>query len=297
VRGGALALLASLLVAVALPAGADEPVRVATLLPWVADALERVPEHARVVASVRRDLHEPTPEGVVDLGNPHSPSFEKLAVARPTLAIGDASLHASLRDGLARSGAEVLLVDTSGVEETWAALREIGRRVGAADEMAAAVEEAQGELERLALERPVSALALFGAPGSFYAISERAWLGDLMAHLRFENVTAGRAGDDRFPGLVPLNDEVVATLRPDVLLLVTHGDPSRIRQAFRERVERGGPWRSVRESAGAGVHVLPPRLFAAHPGLALPEAARALVEMVDDAAADADVAAGSGAGS
>lgn len=260
-----------------------ERTRVATLLPWAADALARVPEHARVVATVRRDLHTPPPGGVVDLGSAHSPSLEQLALARPELVIGDATLHAALREDLGRGGAEVLLVRTAGVEVTFDALREIGRRVGAGAEMEAAVREARRALDARALERPVDTLALFGAPGSFYALTERAWLGDLLARLGFRNVARSEPGRDRFPGLVPLNDEVVATLGPELLLLVTHGDPAHIRRAFEERVARGGPWRALRDSAELGVHVLDPELFAANPGLALPEAATALVDLVDEA--------------
>ncbi len=276
-----LRVLATLLACAVSHAAAAEPVRVATLLPWVADALERAPEKATLVAMARRDLHRPPPEGIVDLGNPHSPSLEQLAVARPSLVIGDAVLHGRLRPGLARSGAEVMLVESAGVDATFESLIAIGQRVGAEAELGSAVEEARGELQKLALDDPVPTLTLFGAPGSFYAMTERTWLGDLLARLNFRNVSTGTPGDERYPGLVPINDEAMATLRPELLLLVTHGDPTRIRESFDERVRRGGPWRSVSTSAGRGVHALDPSLFATNPGLALPSAARALVALLE----------------
>ena len=66
----------------AMPSGAEEPTRVATLLPFVEEALVLDPEHVEVVATVRSDLHVPVTGGVIDLGSPHSPSFERLAEAR-----------------------------------------------------------------------------------------------------------------------------------------------------------------------------------------------------------------------
>jgi iron complex transport system substrate-binding protein len=265
----------------ATPAAGAAPVRVATLLPFVEDALRRVPARATVVATVRRELHTPVAAGTIDLGNPHGPSFERLAEARPQLVIGDASLHASLREALAKSGAEVLLIEASSVDATFDALLEIGRRVGAEPELSAAVAEARAALGALALPQPVAALALFGTPESFYAVTGRAWLGDLLARLHFENLGARAPGNERFPGLVALSDEVIATLEPRLVLLVSHGDPARIRETFVKRVAAGGPWRSIRDSAGDAVHVLDPAVFSANPGLELPRAARELIDLAN----------------
>ena len=111
-----LALLA--LAAVPLPAGAA-PVRVAVLLPYVEDALAGLdPKKVEVVATVRRDLHAAPAAPRVDLGNPHAPSFEKLAEARPDLIVGDRALQGPLGERLGRVG-EVLLVDSSGIDATF----------------------------------------------------------------------------------------------------------------------------------------------------------------------------------
>lgn len=270
----------------AAPAANAPPVRVATLLPFVEDALRRVPERATVVAAARRDLRSPVAPGTIDLGNPHGPSFERLAASRPELVIGDASLHAPLREALGRSGAEVLLIETSGVDATFDALLAIGRCVGAEAELAAAVAKARDELAALALSEPLPVLPLFGTPESFYAVTGRAWLGDLLARLRFENLGARAPGDERFPGLVALSDEVIATLRPRLVVLVSHGDPTTIREGFAKRIAAGGSWRSVRDSAGDAVHVLDPAVFSANPGLELPRAARALVELAKNGGED-----------
>jgi iron complex transport system substrate-binding protein len=81
------------------------------------------------------------------------------------------------------------------------------------------------------------------------------------------------------PGYVPLSDEVLATLRPELLLLLSHGDPARVEAEFRRRLE-GGPWQGLRTSARRGVHVLDPVLFQANPGLGVVDAARALTALV-----------------
>jgi len=256
----------------------NTPRRVATLLPFVEDALRLAPDEARIVASVRRELHRPPAEGVIDLGNPHSPSFEALAQARADLVVGDRMIHAALESKLETLGAELLLIDTASVASTLDALDRISKAIGGAEAIDAAIARTRREIEGLELAEPVSLLPLFGAPGSFYAMSDRVWLGDLAERLGFENLTPAR-GDERFPGLIALSDEAMAMMRPDLVVLVAHGDPRKIRADLASRTRRGGAWAAL-DRAPLGIHVLDPKLFSANPGLSIDEAARALVGLV-----------------
>jgi ABC-type Fe3+-hydroxamate transport system substrate-binding protein len=264
------------------PVGGDAkrtaPVRVATLVPYVAHALAGVPEHAVVVASVRRSMHEPPPPGVTDLGSPHAPSLEQLAAARPDLVVGDRAMHATRTDDLGRFGASVVLVDSSSVEATFTSLRELGARIGAAEPLGERVQSAESAIAGLAVPTPVDTLALFGTPASFLVLTSRTWQGDLLARLNLRNLAAGATGRERIPGYAEVSDEVLVGMRPRLVVIVAHSDPKRIRQAFVQRLD-DGPWRRLRDSATAGVHVLDPELFGANPGLAMPEAARRLRDL------------------
>jgi iron complex transport system substrate-binding protein len=260
-------------------ASTAEPLRVATLLPFAEEALSLAPERAVVVASVRRELHRPLDQEMIDLGNPHAPSFERLAEARPDLVVGDASVHAALAPRLRALGAELRLVDTSGVEETLGALDGLVREIGGSEKLEARLARLRRELDGLAIAEPVRILALFGAPGSFYAMTERAWLGDLVARLGFVNV-APAMGDGRFPGLVPVSDEILSAVEPDLVVLVAHGDPRAIVADVERRTVAGGAWSSLGR-ARLGLHALDPRLFSANPGLELDRAARGLVALVE----------------
>lgn len=276
-------LLLALILGVA--AQADPQARVATLMPSVEAALRSAPGHYEVVAGVRRSLHEPARAGLIDLGNPHAPSFERLAEARPTLIVGDAAIHAAQSERLAVAGAEVLLIDTRSIESTLAGLEQVGERVGVGPAMKARTQAVRARLGQLALATPLPTLAIFGAPGSFLVVTERTWLGDLLERLAFTNVGNAPGGDERFPGLVALSDERFAGLRPELVLLVAHGDPQAIRGAFEQRTAQGGPWSGLRTQASRGVHVLDPALFAANPGLDVVGAAEALIAMAQPAAA------------
>ena len=274
----ALAVLC-LALAAALPARAADPTphRVAELRPFVGDALAETPGPFVLVVTVRRSLHEPVASGVADLGNPPSPSFERLAEARPTLVVGDRAIHGPQAARLAVGGARVVLLDTSSLDATFAGLEEVGRLAGAGDAMAAKTRATRERLAALALAKPVPVLVVFGAPGSFLVVTERTWIGDLLATLGFTNVGNVPGGDERFPGFVALGDERMAELRPELVLLVAHGDPKALGAALAQRMGRGGPWSALGAAATGGVHALDPRLFSSNPGLALPAAAGELV--------------------
>jgi iron complex transport system substrate-binding protein len=275
------ALLLCLSLATLVGARADaEPLRIATLLPSVADAVAKLPpEKAQLVATVRRSLHEPITGGALDLGTPHAPSLERLAEARPDLVVAEKRLHATLADRLGAGGAQLLRVDTSSIDATFAGLVAVAERAGAAAEMEARVAEARTALATLKLAQRVPTLALFATPGAFLAVTEQTWIGDLMTRLGFASVAPSAPHGGAMPGYVPLSDEVLASLRPELLLLLSHGDPARVQAEFERRLE-GGPWQGLRTSARRGVHVLDPVLFQANPGLAVVEAGRALTALV-----------------
>jgi hypothetical protein len=67
-----------------------------------------------------------------------------------------------------------------------------------------------------------------------------------------------------------------------MVVLVAHGDPARIKQELDKLIAGSGPWNGLGKSAARGVHVLPPDLFIANPGLELPRAAQAIVALAGD---------------
>jgi len=253
--------------------------RVATLMPLVEDALRYANREAEVVASVRRSLHSPLKEGLVDLGNPHAPSLERLAEAQPDLVIGDRGIHAALAEAVGNLGLKLLLVETSSIPGTLNSLEQISKAVGGSRVLEERVAALERSLAGLRVAEPVRVLPLFGSPGAFYVMTERAWLGDLATQLGMTLALDGPS-DERFPGMVAASDEAIAMTRPDLVLLVAHGDPRKIRADLERRTEGRGAWSSLAD-ARLGVHVLDPDLFSANPGLELARAAKRLVGLVN----------------
>ena len=258
---------------------AEQKLRVATLTPAVNDGLRSDPDRYELVATVRTSMHAPAQTSVFDLGSPHSPNIEQLAASQPDLVIGDKALHARLASQLKPLGVEVVMVDASSSLSLLEGLSEIANRVPHSRILSSRVDEAQSELSEISLSNPVSVVALFGVPGSFYLVSERWWLGSMLKGLGFTNLVPD-VPNKRYPGLVPVNDERLAMLRPDIVFLISHGDPEKIKSEFARMTAEEGAWAQI-GSASRGVHVLDPEVFMMTPALNAPEVAQTLVQMTD----------------
>ena len=254
-----------------------EPIRVATLIPNVNSGLRTDPSRYELVATVRSSMHAPAAGTPFDLGNPHSPSIEQLVASNPDLVIGDANMHGRLSTQMEPLGLELLLVDTSTSNALLEGLEAVAGRNPTSEILEARAQSAAADLAGLSLPEPVQVVALFGVPGSFYLVSERWWLGDMMNNLGFQNLVPD-IPNDRFPGLVPVNDERLAMLKPQIVFLISHGDPGKVVGEFKRMATEGGVWASI-GGAPLGVHVLNPEIFMATPGLNAPDAARELIRL------------------
>ena len=254
-----------------------EPVRVATLIPNVNSGLRVDPSRYEIVATVRTSMHAPAAGTPFDLGNPHSPSIEQLVASKPDLVIGDSNMHARLATQLEPLGLDLLLLDTGTSDSLLRGLQGVADHDPPSTILATRVQEASKALGGLHLSSPVSVVALFGVPGSFYLVSERWWLGAMMANLGFENLVPD-IPNERFPGLVPVNDERLAVLKPQIVFLISHGEPQKVVGEFKRMAVEGGVWASI-GGAPLGVHVLNPEIFMATPALNAPDAARELIRL------------------
>jgi len=260
------------------PAAGYAETRVATLIPFVADATEQLGDGVRLVASVRSGVGV-APDGVEDLGSPHAPSLEVLAAMRPDVLVVDRNMHAAL-DGLDAVARQVVRVDTGSVDSTLHGLVQLAEAAGQPDAMQTLIEAVRRGIDNARLERPVRALTLYASPGQPVVVTRRTWIGDLLQRVGIEDATEGITGRATYPGYVHFSVEVLATLRPDWIFLVTHSDPETSLQTFRDRMRDNPVWKHLREAVRDRVVVLEPRWFGSNPGLGFDHAATWLAERV-----------------
>lgn len=259
-------------------AGKAERVRVATLVPFVADAIGMLHDEAVLVASTRGTGSDPRSDpALFDLGSPHAPNLEVLVSAQADLLVVDAAMHAVFGERAEHLRMRVLAIDTSSVASTFTGLRELASLVGDDGRVQEWIAQQEAQLSTGSSDLSARVLALYATPGAPVVITERGWLGDLFRRVGVQNVANGVSGRESYPGFVTLSEEVLSTLRPDWIFLVTHGSSEAALASLHERLRSETAWRGLRDSAADRVLVLPPELFSSNPGLRMTEAARFVV--------------------
>jgi iron complex transport system substrate-binding protein len=88
-------------------------------------------------------------------------------------------------------------------------------------------------------------------------------------------------------GILPLSLELIVKSRPEWILVVMHGDPERMVEAYRKELEGNPAWRQLPAVALGRVRVLPDDLFATSPGPRLDQALACLKRLLAPESGDA----------
>lgn len=273
--------IAHLLATAALVTGVAQaaPVRVASFVPYVSEALVRAADPGVVlVATTRSQSGWAPPDGVQDLGNGHSPDLERLAASGADLLVADRRWHGRFGERAAALGMRTFWIEAQGVEATLDELERLGDSVGHGERLRQATAAVRRELTTLRTAGSPTVLVVFGAPGGFLVATEATWLGDLLASLGARVVapasTAAGPSALSYPGYLPMADEFLAAARLDTVLLVAHGEPAAVEAAFSKE------WRRLRGGSSGRVITLDPARFSVNPGLGLSDAAAELVRLL-----------------
>jgi iron complex transport system substrate-binding protein len=247
------------------------PQRIVALTPAAVEALFALGAGERVVgrgASTTVVPPEASALPVVD-------SVEALVKLRPDFIVSHPGHHRLTPQTSEPLGVPLLLLQHRSVEEVLEGIALLGVATGRAQEAAhlrtALAERMRALSADSSVPRP-RVLLLFGTPRSFLAIGEETYAGDLLRLAGGQNVAA------RFPrnltgsGLLPLSLELIVKSRPEWILVVTHGDPERVAEAYRKELEGNPSWQQLPAVALGRVRVLPDDLFATSPGPRLDQA-------------------------
>lgn len=255
------------------------PVRVASFVPYVSEALVRIADPGIVlVATTRSQSGWAPPAGIQDLGNGHSPDLERLAASGADLLVADRRWHGRFGERAAALGMETFWIEAQGVEATLDELERLGDSVGHGERLRQATVAVRQELAALRAGGSPTVLVVFGAPGSFLVATEATWIGDLLGSLGARVIappsTGGAPAALSYPGYLPMSDEFLAAAQLDAVLLVAHGEPGAVEAAFSKE------WRRLRGGASSRVITLDPARFSVNPGLGLSDAAAELVGLL-----------------
>ena len=223
-------------------------------------------------------------ENVSEVGVIHNPSVETILNLQPDLVIGiNVPFHQQLIPTLEKANIPVLIKSLDTYEDVLDTLKFYGELTGKEETAQAKIDEVKAGYEQAIAKtegkNPPKSLMIWGTLDSFSMATSKSFAGNLIYRLGGNNIAdnINSAAKDN-SGFVPLSMEYIATQNPEVIFIVTHGDPGAVKTELDNTLGENPLWQDVAAVKNGRVYVLPYQLFAVNPGTRIAEALNILAD-------------------
>lgn len=209
----------------------------------------------------------------IEIGNPHQPNFEKLAKANPDMLVTGMAFkqHAA---NVEKQGTKIMYTQGNSIKDIQTTITNLGAIVGAEDKAKTINKDIDKKVESVEKSKgeSVKTLLVYGAPGTFLAALPNSLSGDILAKSGGENIAKDFEKDEKFPQYASLSPERIIERNPEVVMLITHGDPSGVKESFEKEMKQNAAWKNLDAVKNDKVVILPAELFGSNPGTKITEA-------------------------
>lgn len=199
------------------------------------------------------------------IGSALKPDIEQITSLQPDIIIGPASIKDSLEKTFKPASLKTAYLPSDSLEELKLATVVLGR-VFKQEEKANAflqdmVKQEQEIIAQVNGKTAPKVMFLFGSAESFMMMNEKTFAGSIAKQLGASNVVSDVLKSEET--YVTMNLEDVVTANPDVILLVSHGDPDAALKQFEDIVKKNGAWEKLNAFQNNKVNALDYNLFGA----------------------------------
>lgn len=216
---------------------------------------------------------------VIEIGNMHQPNFEKIAEAHPDVLFASIGFQRHA-ENVERQGTKVVYTKANSVadiQETIELFGQLLQKEAEADEINRAISEKVNSID-LSKSDPIRTLLVYGAPGTYLAALPNSLSGDILEKAGGENIASDFPQEESYPQYASLSVEKIIERNPEVVMLITHGDPEAVKDAFESEMEKNPAWKNLDAVKNGNVVVLPSHLFGTNPGTGVTEALDVMIE-------------------
>lgn len=223
-------------------------------------------------------------KSVQEVGVIHNPSVETILNLQPDLVIGiNVPFHQQLIPTLEKADIPVLIKSLDTYEDVLETLAFYGELTGRKDTAQAKIEEIKTDYKEAVTKaegkNPPKSLMIWGTLDSFSMATSKSFAGNLVYRLGGNNIadSIDSVAKDN-SGFIPLSMEYIATQNPEVIFIVTHGDPKAVKTGLDNTLGANPLWQDVSAVKNGRVYVLPYQLFAVNPGTRIAQALNILAD-------------------
>ncbi|MBE1555256.1 ABC transporter substrate-binding protein [Sporosarcina limicola] len=218
-------------------------------------------------------------ESIPVIGNPHQPNFEKIAEVHPTVLLAGMSFkqHA---ENIERQGTKVLYTQANSIEDIQSTITMFGELFKKQNEAEGLNKTITDKVETAIADKakPVKTLLIYGAPGTYLAALPNSLTGDLLEKAGGENIASDFPKEENYPQYASLSVEKIIERNPQMVMLITHGEPEAVKAAFEEEMMKNAAWKNLDAVKNGNVVILPSHLFGTNPGTKVTEALEVMKE-------------------
>ncbi|OMF24943.1 iron-hydroxamate ABC transporter substrate-binding protein [Paenibacillus sp. FSL H8-0548] len=223
-------------------------------------------------------------EDVQQIGSAHEVDLEKIALLRADVVLGNNPMNTKDVPILEGAGTKVILTSANSISEIEKQIELFGKllqKEERASELVQEIEEKLKQFETAADSVKPRALLVYGAPGTYMAALPNSLSGNILEMAGGTNIASDYPSLQSYPQYAQLNSERIVEANPQLILIMTHGNPDEVKKGFLKEMQTNPAWSSLEAVQQNKVEVLPADLFGSNPGTRIIESLEYLHEKLE----------------
>ncbi|MGV6974852.1 ABC transporter substrate-binding protein [Bacillus toyonensis] len=215
------------------------------------------------------------------IGNAHQPNFEQIASLKPDVLVANNGFQKNVPT-VEGQGTKVVISTANSVQDIQKNIEIYGAVMKKEDKAKELNQKMNDQMKKYEKKSDVKALLVYGAPGTYLAALPTSLSGDILEKTGGKNIAAGFPEMKEYPQYAQLSVERIIEANPDVIYLITHGDPNSVKKAFEGEMMKNEAWKNLDAVKQNRIVILPPDLFGSNPGTKVTEAMDFMYKSIQD---------------
>ncbi|WP_226604916.1 ABC transporter substrate-binding protein [Bacillus cereus] len=215
------------------------------------------------------------------IGNAHQPNFEQIASLKPDVLVANNGFQKNVPT-VEGQGTKVIISSANSVQDIQKNIELYGMVMKKEDKAKELNQKINDQMKKYDKKSDVKALLVYGAPGTYLAALPTSLSGDVLEKTGGKNIASDFPETKEYPQYAQLSVERIIEANPDVIYLITHGDPKSVKKAFEGEMMKNEAWKNLDAVKQNRVVILPPDLFGSNPGTKVTEAMDFMYKSIQD---------------
>lgn len=225
--------------------------------------------------TARGPIAVPEAKDAIEIGSTHEIDVEKLTAAQPEVVLANDPMNMKDIPAIEGTGAQAVLTSANSLEDIQKQIDLFGTMLAKEQKAKEINDGINAKVEKMKEDQPEEkprALLVYGAPGTNMAALPNSLSGNLLEIAGGENIASDYPSLEDYPQYAQLNTERIIEANPQVILLMSHGNPEEVKEGFLKEIKQNAGWKDLDAVKNDRFMILPSDLFGTNPGTRVTEA-------------------------